>query len=213
MSRNRLYTVALGAAILALAGCDGSTEPAAAPSPEHAAAGVLLEPGDLPDGYALSPADVAPEVSAASSASVAGCDALLDYFRGGGATDGESARFEAGGTGPFLAEEISRYEGQNLADLAGRCANFTDTDGDGETTAVSVAPVGDFPKFGDEERVFRMSAGGGSGDGAFALSGYLLFVRIGSTTCTLVHFGQPDVERAETETIARAAVSKIRRRP
>jgi hypothetical protein len=31
------------------------------------------------------------------------------------------------------------------------------------------------------------------------------------TTCTLVHFGQPDVDRGETESIVRAAITKIRR--
>ncbi|MGI5246127.1 hypothetical protein [Dactylosporangium sp. CA-139066] len=211
MSHRCLPTAVVSAAVLALAGCGGGAKPAAAPSPERASADVLLAPADLPDGYTVSPADVAPEVSTASSASVAGCDALLDYFRdGGGAMQGQIARFEAGGTGPFLAEEVSA--GSEAAELAARCASFTDTDGGGETTAVSVAPVGDFPRLGEQERVFRMSANGGTGDDAFALSGYLVVVRVGPATCTLVHFGQPGVDRAETETIARAAVSKIRRR-
>jgi hypothetical protein len=209
MSHRCLPAAVVSVAALALAGCGGSAKPAAAPSPERASADILLAPADLPDGYTLSPADVAPEVSTASSASVTGCDALLDYFRGGGAGEGATARFEAGGTGPFLAEEISG--GSGVADLAARCPSFTDTDGDGETTAVRVAPVGDFPRIGDDERVFEMSAGGGTGDDAFALSGYLMVVRVGPTTCTLVHFGQPGVDRAETETIARAAVSKIKR--
>jgi hypothetical protein len=200
-------------AALAAGGCGGGGDdrPVRAPITERVAAGPLLEPADLPDGYAIAEADVAPEVSAASSASVPGCDALLDYFRDGGGEPEETVRFEAGGTGPFVTESLAATK-SDIAGLASRCARFTDTDGDGTTTEVSVAPVEDFPGLGDEGRAFLMSAGGGTGDDAFALSGYLVVFRVGPTTCTLVHFGQPGVDRAETETIAGAAVAKIKRR-
>jgi hypothetical protein len=201
---------------LAVSGCggdgDGGGRPARAPTAESVDAGPLLEPADLPDGYAIAKAGAAPEVSAVSSASVPGCDALLDYFRdGGGAPEvGDSVRFEAGGTGPFVLESLAAEP--DIAGLAPRCARFTDTDGDGTTTTVTVEPVEDFP----HGRAFLMSAlmstQGGSGDDAFALSGYLVVVRVGPTTCTLVHFGQPGVDRAETEAIAGAAVAKIKRR-
>jgi hypothetical protein len=210
----RSLPIALLCATLALGGC-GQSRPApnAGVTPAAPPAGdALLEPADLPDGYATSPPDAAPEVSAASSPSVPGCDALLDYFRDGSpGPGGRLARFDAGGTGPFLAESLSGAQ-SGLDDLAARCGDFTDTDDDGVTTKVSVAPVGDFPSLGGDEHVFAMSADGGSGDDTFALSGYLVEVRVGGLTCMLVHFGQPGVDRAETESIARAAVSKIRTR-
>jgi hypothetical protein len=214
---HRLLPAALGAA-LALSGCSADVDrPAAGPSAPaaHRTGGALLEPGDLPDGYATSPPDAAPEVSAASSPSVPGCDALLNYFRDGSpGPGGEVARFEAGGTGPFVAEELGGGApggGIDLSGLAAGCGAFTDTDGDGATTSVRVAPVGDFPALGDDEHVFAMTAGGGTGDDAFELSGYLVTVRVDGLTCTIAHFGQPGVDRAETETIAKAAVAKIRR--
>ncbi|WP_432982084.1 hypothetical protein [Dactylosporangium sp. CA-233914] len=210
----RLVPVALCSAALALGACGGDGKPAATPSAAaaHRSAGPLLEPDDLPDGYETSPPDATPEVSTASSPSVPGCDALLDYFRGGTPTGGgQAARFEAGGTGPFLAESIGTGLGTGLADLAARCASFTDTN-DGETTTVSVTAVGDFPKLGEDEHVFAMTAGGGTAEDTFELSGYLLTVRVDGLTCTIVHFGQPGVNRAETETIAKAAVGKIKRR-
>jgi hypothetical protein len=143
---------------------------------------------------------------------VDGCDEVLDYFRDGRpAAGGAVARFEAGGTGPFLAESVSTQPA-GLAERAGACRSFTDTDGDGTTTAVSVAAVADFPRLGDDEHVFAMTAGGGTGDDAYALSGYLVEVRVAGLTCMIVHFGQPGVDRAETESIARAAVDKIQRR-
>ncbi|MEV6927516.1 hypothetical protein AB0M46_23855 [Dactylosporangium sp. NPDC051485] len=202
--------LAIVSAALVAGGC-GGTSPKAAPTAEKATASALLDAADLPDGYSLSPPDAAPEVSAASSPSVPGCDALLDYFsEGAGPAAAESARFEAGGSGPFLAEELSDHS--DVAQLGGRCGRFTSTDADGVTTAVTVAPVTDFPRLGDAEQVFSMHADGGTGDAEFQLSGFLVVVRVGPTTCTLVHFGQPGVDRAETETIARAAVTKIKRR-
>jgi hypothetical protein len=57
-----------------------------------------------------------------------------------------------------------------------------------------------------------MTASGGTGDDAWTTSGYLFQARVAGLTCTLVHFGQPGVDRAETESIAKAAVAKIKRR-
>jgi hypothetical protein len=213
----RLLHLAVGAA-LALSGC-GADRPATGPAPSPSGS-ALLDAGDLPDGYATSPPQAAPEVSAASRVSVEGCGALLEYFRDGGgdAGDGPAVRFEAGGTGPFLAESLSRAGaspgtgGSPLSARADRCASFTDTDADGATTTVRVQPVGDFPRLGDAEDVVEMSANGGTGDEAFVMSGYILVVRVKNVTCTLVHFGQPGVERAETEAIARAAVAKVGKR-
>ncbi|GAA2330257.1 hypothetical protein [Dactylosporangium salmoneum] len=203
--------LAIVSAALVAGGCGGGTGPKVAPTVEMATASALLDAADLPDGYSVSPPDAAPEVSTASSPSVPGCDALLNYFsEGAGPTAAESARFEAGGGGPFLAEELS--DDSDVSQLGGKCGSFTDTDADGTTTAVTVAPVTDFPRLGDAEQVFSMNADGGTGDDAFRLSGFLVVVRVGPTTCTLVHFGQPGVDRAETETIARAAVAKIKRR-
>jgi hypothetical protein len=200
------------AAVLTLAGGCGGGSPAAAPRPAPGGGGGgggLLTQSDLPDGWTASSPDAAPEVSAASTVSVPGCEAVLDYFRDGAADDGKTARFEAGDGGPFLAESLGADP--DIAATAGRCGSFTDTDADGTATSVSVASVADFPKVGDDERVFQMRAGGGTGDDSFELSGYLLVIRVGATTCTLVHFGQPGVDRAETETIARAAAGKLRR--
>jgi hypothetical protein len=168
----------------------------------------MLTVDDLPGGYVTSPPQAEPEVSAAGSVSVEGCGALLDRFRAGGS----GVRFEAGASGPFLAEELAEAPDAVgvLRTLAGRCATFTDTDGGG-TTTVTVADGG-LPGLGDESAAFRMTASGGAGDDAYTLGGYLLAVRVGGTTCTIVHFGQPGVDPAETETIARAAVRKLQRR-
>ncbi|GGM11300.1 hypothetical protein ACFFX1_25610 [Dactylosporangium sucinum] len=206
----RLLPIVAGCA-LALAGCSGDPAVAPSASPEG---GPLLEVADLPGGYQTSPPQPSAEVSAASSVSVAGCEPLLDAFRAGFGDAGPTARFEGGSTGPFLAERLSTgaaaLDGQR--DLARRCGSFTETDADGATTTVTVAPVADFPALGDESAAFRVSAGGGTGDDSYALSGYLVVARQGATTCTLVHFGQPGVDRAETEAIARSAVGKLRRR-
>ncbi|GAA3449421.1 hypothetical protein GCM10018962_12540 [Dactylosporangium matsuzakiense] len=209
MSHRWFPSVLLCAAAL-VGGCGGTGDPTPAPSAAEPPE-TLLTAKDLPGGYSPSPPDATPEVTVASSASVAGCDEVLDYFRDGGPAPGaKQARFEAGGAGPFLAESLST-QAPALAERAGPCRSFTDTDGAGATTSVSVAPVTDFPSLGADEHVFTMTAGGGTGDDAYAMSGYLVEVRVGTLTCTIVHFGQPGVDRAETESIARAAVEKIKR--
>ncbi|MEU7865824.1 hypothetical protein [Dactylosporangium sp. NPDC049140] len=106
-------------------------------------------------------------MSAASTASIPGCDTLLDLFQSGPA---DAARFEAGTSGPFLAESLAQET--DINSMAGTCARCTDADDEGDTTNVSVTP---------------------------------------GLTCTLVHFRQPGVDRAETESIAKAAVAKIKR--
>jgi len=205
----------LGCVLVLSSGCSaGDGKQAARPAPA-ASGSRLLEQQDLPDGYVISPPEPAPEVSAASKVSVEGCGALLDLFGDGatGTPEDLTVRFEAGGAGPFIAEELSSDAAAlgNLRELAGRCGSFTDTDADGTITTVSVAPVADFPVLGDEGAAFTMSAGGGTGDDTFSLGGYLIAVRLGATTCTLMHFAQPEVDRAETETIARTAVHKLQR--
>lgn len=244
----RLSALAL---TLILSACDSGSTPVEPESSRTDADAVLLAVEDLPDGYTVSPPQPAPEVSAAGSVSVAGCDALLNRFRDGGA----GVRFEAGTAGPFLVEELAEDAGAPgvLRDLAARCAAFTDTDAAGETTGVTVtgsalpglgataatpAPtpvLGDeaatptpglggetptpglgagaaAPRLGDEVVAVRIDAIGGAGDDAYTLSGYLIAIRVGGTTCTIVHFGQPGVDPAETETITRAAVRKLQRR-
>jgi hypothetical protein len=192
-----------------LSACDSGSTPVEPESSRSTPTGVMLEVADLPDGYVVSPPQAAPEVSAIGTVSVAGCDALLNRFRDGGT----GVRFEAGGAGPFLAEELAEGAGalDVLRDLAARCATFTDTDPDGGTTSVTVADGG-LPRLGDESVALRMSASGGAGDDAYLLSGYLLAIRVGAATCTIVHFGQTGVDPAETETIARTAVRKVQRR-
>ncbi|MEV4507970.1 hypothetical protein AB0K00_03310 [Dactylosporangium sp. NPDC049525] len=192
-----------------LSACDSGSTPVEPESSRTTPEGVLLTVEDLPDGYVTSPPQAAPEVSASGSVSVAGCDVLLNRFRDGGT----GVRFEAGPSGPFLAEELAEdaHAAGVLRDLAGRCATFTDTDAGGETTSVTVAEGG-LPSLGDEFAAFRMAASGGAGDDAYTLSGYLVAIRVGGTTCTIVHFGQPGVDPAETGTITRAAVRKLQRR-
>lgn len=201
-------TILLSALTLALGACDSGSTPVEPESSRTGAANVMLTVDDLPDGYVTSPPQAAPEVSAAASVSVAGCDALLDRFRDGGS----GVRFEAGASGPFLAEELAGATDAVgvLRILAGRCATFTDA-GAGDTATVTVADGG-LPALGDESAAFRMTASGGAGEDAYTLGGYLLAVRVGGTTCTIVHFGQPGVDPAETETIARTAVRKLQRR-
>ncbi len=230
-SATRLGALAL---TLILSACDSGSTPVEPESSRTDPDSVLLEVEDLPDGYVISPPQAAPEVSAAGSVSVAGCDALLNRFRDGGT----GVRFEAGTAGPFLAEELAGDAGAPgvLRELAARCAAFTDTDAGGETTSVTVT-VGGLPElagspppgagdgsaagdpggssvaaFGDESVALRMAATGGAGDDAYTLSGYLIAVRVGGTTCTIVHFGQPGVDPAETAAIVGAAVRKLQRR-
>ncbi|WP_433081577.1 hypothetical protein ACQP1P_46465 [Dactylosporangium sp. CA-052675] len=204
---HRSLPVVIGCTAVILSGCGGDKAPAPRPSAAAVQKDLVLTAGDLPDGYATSPPDATPEVSAASSSSIPGCDPLLDLFQTG---PRDAARFEAGSTGPFLAESLA--DGTPIADMAARCATFTDTDGDGETTHVSVDPVGDFPAVAESQKAFMMEATGGTGDDAWTTSGYLVQLRVDGLTCTLVHFGQPGVDRAETESIAKAAVAKIKRR-
>jgi hypothetical protein len=195
--------------LTALSACDSGSTPVEPESSRATAASVLLAVEDLPDGYVLSPPQAEPEVSAATRTDPAGCEALLNRFRDGGG----GVRFEAGASGPFLAEELAGEPDAVgvLRELAGRCATFTDTDAGGEKTSVTVADGG-LPDLGDESAAFRMAASGGAGDDAYMLDGYLLAIRVGGTTCTIVHFGQPGVDPAETESIARAAVRKLQRR-
>ncbi|MEV0560824.1 hypothetical protein [Dactylosporangium sp. NPDC050588] len=199
----------LGIALaLTLASCGSGPTPVGPEPSRSATGGALLAVEDLPDGYVTSPPQVEPEVSGDSTVSVAGCGALIDRFRGGGT----GVRFEGGSAGPFLAEEVSADPDavDVLRELGTRCAAFTDTDPGGGTTSVTVTDAG-LPSLGDESAAVRMAASGGAGDDAYTLGGYLLVVRVGGATCTLVHFGQPEVDRAETETIAKAAVRKLRR--
>ncbi|WP_327007380.1 hypothetical protein OHA72_09025 [Dactylosporangium sp. NBC_01737] len=201
--------ILLSALTLTVSACDSGSTPVEPESSRTTAGSVMLTVEDLPDGYVTSPPQAAPEVSAIGSVSVPGCDVLLNRFRDGGT----GVRFEAGGSGPFLAEELAEDAGAPgvVRDLGGRCAAFTDTDAGGETTSVTVAEGG-LPGLGDESAALRMTASGGAGDDAYTLSGYLVAIRVGGTTCTIVHFGQPGVDPAETETIARAAVRKLQRR-
>lgn len=207
MTRNP--ALVLGALILTLSACDSGSTPVEPESSRTGAENALLSAEDLPDGYSTSPPQAEAEVSAASSVSVTGCDTLLTWFRAGGG----GVHFEAGPSGPFLAEELSDDAAAVgvLRELATRCATFTDTDDDGEKTSVTVTDGG-LPSLGEESVAYRMAASGGTGDDAYTLSGYLIAVRVGHSTCTLVHFGQPEVDPAETETIARAAVRKLQRR-
>ncbi|GAA0724224.1 hypothetical protein GCM10010199_33490 [Dactylosporangium roseum] len=202
----------LGCALVLTGGCSGDRRAA---SPEATRAGTaLLEVADLPDGYMVSPPQAVPEMSAQTTVSVEGCGPLLERFRAGGGDGTATVRFEGGGTGPFVAEELST-DGAELArqrDLTRRCATFTETGADGDTTTVTVSAVADFPGLGDETAAFRMAVSGGAGDAAYTLSGYLVLVRLGATTCILVHFGQSAVDRSETEAVAEAAVRKVRQR-
>ncbi|GAA2617944.1 hypothetical protein GCM10010399_56250 [Dactylosporangium fulvum] len=202
----------LGCALVLTGGCSGDRRAA---TPEATRAGTaLLEVADLPDGYTVSPPQAMPEMSAQNTVSVEGCGPLLDRFRAGGGDGAATVWFEGGSTGPFLAEELSAddVELARQRDLARQCATFTETGADGDTTTVTVSAVADFPGLGDETAAFRMAASGGADDAAYTFSGYLVLVRLGATTCTLVHFGQPAVDRSETEAIAAAAVRKVRQR-
>jgi hypothetical protein len=194
---------------LALASCDSGSTPVEPESSRSAPGGAMLAVEDLPDGYVTSPPRAAPEVSGVSAVSVAGCDALIDRFRDGG----DGVRFEAGASGPFLAEELTGDAAavEVLRELGARCGAFTDTDAAGDTTTVTVTDAG-LPRLGEDSAALKMAASGGTGEEAYALGGYLLAVRVGGTTCTIAHFGQPAVDPAETEAIARAAVRKLRRR-
>ncbi|WP_426508749.1 hypothetical protein ACPPVO_59425 [Dactylosporangium sp. McL0621] len=93
--------------------------------------------------------------NAASTAS--GCDTLLDLFQSGPA---DAARFEAGTSGPFLAESLAPET--DINSMAGTCARFTDADDEGDTTNVSVAPEQGFPDLGADQHVFKMTASGGT---------------------------------------------------
>ncbi|MET7418161.1 hypothetical protein [Dactylosporangium sp. NPDC005555] len=194
---------------LTLASCDSGSTPVEPESSRVGAGSPMLAVEDLPDGYVTSPPQAEPEVSGVSSVSVAGCDALLNRFRDGGT----GVRFEGGASGPFLAEELTDAADavDVLRELGTRCGTFTDTDAAGDTTSVTVADAG-LPGLGEDSAALRMAASGGTGDDAYTLSGYLVAVRVGGTTCTLVHFGQPEVDPGETEAIAKTAVRKLQRR-
>jgi hypothetical protein len=192
--------------------------------------GALLEVADLPSGYRLS-GEPDPESVTSSPIVNTECDRLFAAFGGvGGLGDGggsgnggeaevggeggkagteTSAEFEKGETGPFLTQELAAEHDagvlhRQLTDLRAlvtRCDRFTSTNADGSASAVMVTEASLFVP-GDESTAFKLSVEG-------VMSGYLVAVRVGNTLATVVHFGLPGVEIAETEQLVRKAVDKL----
>jgi hypothetical protein len=178
----------------------------------------LLRLDELPAGYSFS-AEQSPEPDVSPSRPTR-CERLFEEFGNtstlGDGTAGANAVFEKSAVGPFLQLELASYADaaalrrslSTVRDAVGECGQFATTDPDGSKFTVQIAAVS-FPALGDETAAFKLDATGVSGETAVALSGFLVAVRVARTVCTIVHFGLPTVDLAETEQVARKAVDKL----
>jgi len=159
---------------------------------------------DLP-GYTAS--DALPQDAQITQATTEGpCERVFDRFGTGDGAPDTSASFEASATGPFVVQTLTQA-GAGELQLARRaiddCARFRSDD---LTVTVQRAT---FPTLGDETVALKLAAGGGVGDDAETLSGYLVVVRVKDTVCTVVNYGMPGVDVTDTETVVRKAVRKL----
>jgi hypothetical protein len=187
-------------------------------------AAALLRVEDLPRGYTVQPIPEAPPDDSGAGGQGGGtepCGDVFDQLRGGEpalsaiAAGTAEAEFSKGDDGPFLQQGLAttgdraglRSAVEAFRQLPTVCGEFTENDEQGSfTMRLSPAP---FPALGDELVAIKLDATG-TGEGAsVALGGYLVLIRVGSTVCILIHFGIPNVDVAETETVARAAVARL----
>ena len=213
-----------GASTTACGSSKDEAKPAASPSAKVPTA-EELKPGllvlsDMPTGYSAGEQKTTstPEPNDTSSvqAGTAECDRLFNEFDSGGNGQAEvSAEFKKAATGPFVkqalksyrdAAELQRDMGQ-ISEAVEKCGEFTVKESDGE--AKVEIDNASFPKLGDETAAFKLQATVTSGGRKVVLGGYLVAVRVGNVVSTVISFGLPTVDAAETEQITRKAVDKV----
>jgi hypothetical protein len=187
-------------------------------------AAALLRVEDLPDGYTLQPIPESPpdETDAGGQgAGVEPCGDVFDQLRGGEpalsaiAAGTAEVEFSKGDDGPFLQQGLIssgdraglRSAVEAFRQLPKVCGEFTENDAQG-TFTMRLSPA-EFPALGDESVAVKLDATGTTEAATIALGGYLVLIRVGATVCILIHFGIPNVDIAETETVARAAVARL----
>jgi len=184
----------------------------------------LLRVEDLPDGYTLQPIPESPPDDSDTSGQGGGaepCSDVFDQLRGGDpalsaiAAGSAEVEFSKGDDGPFLQQGLLssgdraglRAAVEAFRQLPKVCGEFTENDEQGRFT-MRLSPA-TFPALGDESVAVKLEATGTSEAATIALGGYLVLIRVGATVCILIHFGIPDVDVAETEAVARAAVVRL----
>lgn len=230
MVRGLSVIVVTAALYLAGAGCTAagySGSARAMPPPVRSQAelsAALLRVEDLPGGYTVEPAGDAPPDQSGTGGQGGGaepCADVFDQLRGGDpdlsriASSSAGVEFSKGEVGPFLQQSLLstgdraglRAAVDAFRQLPTLCGEFTERDEQGSfTLKLSEAT---FATLGDETVAVKLDAHGKGEEIDVTLAGYMVLIRTGSTVCLLIHFGIPGVDRAETETVARAAVAKL----
>jgi hypothetical protein len=185
----------------------------------------LLALSDLPAGYSASPEETPsgggtsePNDSSSVTATSRECNQLFNEFgNAGNATKEEasvSADFEKSSTGPFIKETLESYRDAaalqkdmtQVRDAVDKCGEFTVKE-QGGAVRVKIANAS-FPKLGDETAAFKLEATVTAQGKQLTLGGYLVAVRVGNVVSTIISFGLPSADAAETEQIVRKAVDK-----
>jgi hypothetical protein len=187
----------------------------------------LLALSDLPAGYSASPEETPsggdtsePNDSSSVTATSRECNQLFNEFGNeGNATQEEasvSADFEKSSTtGPFIKETLESYRDAaalqkdmtQVRDAVDKCGEFTVKEQGGDVR-VKIANAS-FPKLGDETAAFKLEATVTAQGKRLTLGGYLVAVRVGNVVSTIISFGLPSADAAETEQIVRKAVDKV----
>lgn len=186
----------------------------------------LLTVGDMPTGYSRSSDDSddtvesqQPDDGVVATVSDPECGRFFQEFQDTGRTVVDpstvAVEYEKSDLGPLVEHELTAYpdparpraEIAKVNEAVTRCGQFILSEPDGDIT-IKVTGT-QFPALGDESAAFKLNATGSSADFDLTMSGYLVAIRVGNTLCTVVHFGWPAVEAAETEQVARKAAEKL----
>jgi hypothetical protein len=169
----------------------------------------LLAVQEMPTGYAVTP-------DTSNSSDKGPCDKPTLNTQVPPAAKA-SIRFSKAQAGPFFVESLAAYAGdgaKRIYELAKQlfdsCPKWSETGSDGTATAYSIAPLS-FPKLGDATLAFRLTgatAGAtAEGDVIVVRKGNLVAVMAGLGTTSIL--GATSIDSATTESIARAAVTKL----
>jgi hypothetical protein len=173
---------------------DSTTTSTASSAHELDLDAVVVQLGDLPAGWTVTPPD--PEDEADDSDECAEDPGGIDTT-----SDAESG-FQQSDFGPFVGSGATEHEDEDeaertlnaFAEAMAECDGFTQTDEDGATTVYSVSPLS-FPQVGDGTFACRMSA-----DTPFGpLNLDIVAARKGAVMLFLVNggFGAADTELTE----------------
>ena len=200
------------------------TQPSASPSAKIPSAeelkNGLLALADMPTGYSAGTPKTAnspaPDNSTSLGAPNAECERLFNQFDEGSAGEQGQAtiEFRKSATGPFIRHTLESYRDaaalraslMKIREAVDKCGEFSVGDADGQAK-VKIAAAS-FPKLGDDTAAFQLEATVTTEGRRVPVGGYLVAVRIGNVVSTIISFGVPKSDAAETEQIARKAVDK-----